>query len=375
MRHPLRYLALFLLLWSSSGVAQTVAQTRPLAGTQAPITSPQALDFRFYADRFEWLLNLETRRLNQRDSIPLYVAEFGAGPDTLVFVHGGFGAEHGTLLDPFLYLAAQHHLVFYDQRGSLRSPCPDSLVSLPDHVRDLEQLRQALHTPQLNLVAHSMGTLVAMSYAQAYPARVNRLVLVGALPAKVADQDKFWESTRSAQQDTARNGGVRRAFTALLRENGLSRADYARHRAPSVSRYYYLRQFPFAATNVYHYERWQQVKGCYLYKAAAGSAASSTVPARWDFTAVLAKLPVPATIIHGRQDFIPIRLHREVLPLMPPVRLLEIDRAGHLPWVDDVAAFRAAVQQALVPAAAPANLPAAPFGRRTPSGNRKPGRL
>ncbi|WP_052732771.1 alpha/beta fold hydrolase [Hymenobacter terrenus] len=281
------------------------------AQTRKPTSVARGADFRFYADRFEWVLNIDVQRLYQRDSIPLYVAEFGAGPDTLVFVHGGFGAEHSALLDAFLYLAQTHHLIFYDQRGSLRSYCPDSLISLPDHVRDLERLRRALGTPRLNLVGHSMGTLVAMSYAQAYPKRVNRLVMVGALPAKVHSQDKLWEATQQALADTARNQVIKRYFTSVLHQNGMSRQDYRQHKGPSFSRYYYVRQFLFAAANIHRFEQWRHVKGCYLYKAAAGSAASKTTPAYWDFTAMFAKLPVAATIIHGRQDFIPIQLHRD----------------------------------------------------------------
>lgn len=58
----------------------------------------------------------------------LFVQEYGTGPDTVVVLHGGWGAEHSYLLDAFSGVGNDRHLVFYDQRGSLRSPCPDSLV-------------------------------------------------------------------------------------------------------------------------------------------------------------------------------------------------------------------------------------------------------
>src|ERR1700681_3965226 len=118
----------------------------------------------------------------------LYVAEFGKGP-AVVIVHGGFGGEHSYMLDAFNGLASPHHLVFYDQRGSLRSPykvftkggsepCPDSLVTISNHVADLEHLRQALGADKMTLVAHSMGTFVALSYLEKFPQRVAGLVLL-----------------------------------------------------------------------------------------------------------------------------------------------------------------------------------------------------
>lgn len=341
--------ALLVLLLAFSGAS---AQTKRLLHRESTPNEAAARgnEFKVYADRFEWMMHIDVRKQFQRDSIPLYVAEFGAGPDTLVFLHGGFGAEHSALLDAFLYLAKNHHLVFYDQRGSLRSYCPDSLISLNDHVQDLERLRKALRTPRLNLIGHSMGTLLAMHYLQAYPARVNRLVMVGAIPAKVDKQASFWKATENTVPDTARYRAIGRTFTAQLAQAGISRADYRRYQQrqlPPDAHYYFVRQFPFAVVNLYKYERWRDAKGCYLYKANAGSAALKTVPDCWNFTNLLAQHPAKITVIHGQQDFIPIRLHSEIMPLMPNVNLVALPESNHIPWVDSPRAFRAAMQEAL----------------------------
>jgi proline iminopeptidase len=50
--------------------------------------------------------------------------------------------EHRYLLDALRGLEDRFHFVFYEQRGSLRSSSPDSLVSVAAHTRDLERLRQ-----------------------------------------------------------------------------------------------------------------------------------------------------------------------------------------------------------------------------------------
>ena len=49
-------------------------------------------------------------------------------------------------------------------------------------VADLEQPRVALGLERLTLFGHSFGSLLARSYYQAHPDRVERLVLTGAFP-------------------------------------------------------------------------------------------------------------------------------------------------------------------------------------------------
>ncbi|RAW02102.1 alpha/beta fold hydrolase [Pseudochryseolinea flava] len=68
----------------------------------------------------------------------LYVRTLGYGSDTVVLLHGGWGGEHHTLLDAVRGLEDKFLFVLYDQRGSLRSPFPDSLISFEHHIEDLE---------------------------------------------------------------------------------------------------------------------------------------------------------------------------------------------------------------------------------------------
>lgn len=62
------------------------------------------------------------------DKINLFIYEFGKG-DTVVVLHGGFGAEHSYMIDALKPLRKKFHFVMFDQRGSLRSPASDSLLS------------------------------------------------------------------------------------------------------------------------------------------------------------------------------------------------------------------------------------------------------
>src|SRR5262245_33707918 len=74
----------------------------------------------------------------------LYYRVLGAGPDTVVVLHGGPGFHHGYLVPALQPLAERHTLIFYDQRGRGRSDWPADSTQLPTadlDVADLEALR------------------------------------------------------------------------------------------------------------------------------------------------------------------------------------------------------------------------------------------
>ena len=125
----------------------------------------------------EWYLRTEDK------AAELYVREVGQG-DPVVVLHGGWGAEHSYLLNAIKGLETQFRFIFYDQRGSLRSPCKPEFISQEKHVQDLETLRKELKLEKLTIFAHSNGTRLAMLYLQKYAEQVKTLVLAGALPAQ-----------------------------------------------------------------------------------------------------------------------------------------------------------------------------------------------
>ena len=117
----------------------------PAQGGLAPADSPSVED--------EWYLP------SADGEARLYVWEVGRG-DPVIVLHGGFGAEHSYLYDAVRGLSDRHRFVFYDQRGSLRSPCALEAVRFEAHVADLETLRAELGLERVSLFAHSMGTVL-----------------------------------------------------------------------------------------------------------------------------------------------------------------------------------------------------------------------
>ena len=94
-----------------------------------------------------------------------YIAEYGVESkpgNTVIVLHGGWGAEHSYLVPAIKPLADEYRFVLYDQRGSLRSPAvPPAKITYDALVEDLDQLRQRLGLEKVTLKAHSMGNMLA----------------------------------------------------------------------------------------------------------------------------------------------------------------------------------------------------------------------
>jgi proline iminopeptidase len=279
--------------------------------------------------------------LDAGDGCTLYVKEVGRG-DPLVVLHGGWGAEHGYLLDAFAGLEAEYRLIFYDQRGSLRSPCPDTLVSIERHVRDLERLRGELAIDRMVLVGHSMGTFLAMSYLDAHPARVRGLVMLGALiPRSPAGEE---ELNLYREQEASFVTWARAAEAAQVQREGLDRPDLSEKERT------YRWRIGFAAGNIYHVERWRRMTGGQVfYSASAGRAAGRGMDRGWNFVLALERFPHPVTVINGDHDLVGFggALHRRMLRDLPNVEFVLIERAGHNAWIDQPETFRAQLVRAL----------------------------
>jgi len=111
-------------------------------------------------------------------------------PEPIVVLHGGWGAEHSYLVPVVEGIDGDRRFVFYDMRGSLRSPCPDSLVSVEAHVADLDRVREALGVERMTLLGHSMGTWLGMRYLEDHPDRVKGLVLVAPILPRTPENEE-----------------------------------------------------------------------------------------------------------------------------------------------------------------------------------------
>lgn len=99
--------------------------------------------------------------------------------DPLLLVHG-WNASSATWTLNLRGLASERRVVAVDLPGHGGSGLPEGFEpDLKGYAEFLEDVRRALYLPSLELVGHSMGGCIALTYALLHPGRVSRLVLVG----------------------------------------------------------------------------------------------------------------------------------------------------------------------------------------------------
>ena len=102
---------------------------------------------------------------------------------TIIVVHGGPGGDYRALL-PLQALANRFHVVFYDQRGSGLSPrVPPEQLNLETFIADLDALVAFFGRGRaVHLVGHSWGGGLVAIYTARYPENVDRVVLAEPVP-------------------------------------------------------------------------------------------------------------------------------------------------------------------------------------------------
>ena len=272
-------------------------------------------------------------------SVRLFVRDEGRGAP-IVVLHGGPGLDSNYLADDLLPLASRRRVVFFDQRGAGRSSLAGG-VTAETLVEDLEALRRQLRFDRLTLLGHSWGAGLAALYAMTYPARVERLVLVGAMPAQARWLNVFDANLRDrlSASDQARMGEADadwqkasgdveqiercRAYWAVL-----GKAYYAHPEARSPRSRGNLCAPPGAAL-------------------ASGRRVNVAVWASlgdFDWRPRLASVRAPMLLVHGDRDPMPLDAAREWRARVPSSRLLVVADAGHMPYVEQPDLFFPAVQ-------------------------------
>jgi len=258
----------------------------------------------------------------------LFVRRVGAGRPVVV-LHGGPGADHEYLRPGFDALAGGRELLYYDQRGGGRSPVPrDVPVGWTEQVADLEALRRHWGLEQLTIVGYSWGGLLALLYGLEHPGRIGRLALVSPAPAWRAARERFEAVFSGRNLDPAFQEERR-----LLRESGLRERDPAAFQQRifelSVAPYFFdparARDLtPFRVIGRTQQEVWQSL-GDYDLRPRLPALAG-----------------IPALVLHGEEDPIPIEAARTAAELLQ-AQFHPVPRCGHVPYVEAFETFRTVV--------------------------------
>lgn len=254
----------------------------------------------------------------------LYWRERGQGTP-LVTLHGGPDFDHAYLLPELDRLGDACRVVFYDQRGRGRSATgvrPDD-VTMASEIADLDRLRDHLGVATMAVLGHSWGGVLAMAYAARHPDRVSHLVLMGSAPASHAGWIALREHLERVR-DVARLRELRSTAAYAAGDPDTVAAYYRVHFRPA------LRLPEHIGIVVDRLRRSFTREGILLARAIEDRLYVETSQSPgFDLLPALARLDIPALVLHGDHDFVPLELAEHIAGALPLGRLVVLPECGH----------------------------------------------
>jgi pimeloyl-ACP methyl ester carboxylesterase len=251
------------------------------------------------------------------------VIELGSGPP-VVFIHGLSGSWQNWL-EQLPVFAREHRAVALDLPGFGASEMPAKEISISGYARTVDAVYEALGIDSAAVVGNSMGGFIGAELAIAYPARVERLVLVSAAGLTIEHQ---------------RDERV----LAVLRTVDKRLAAYAGwlgSRSDELARRPRTRQLIFGL--VAH--RPDRLPGPLVAEQIRGSGKPGFVPALDALTDYpirdrLGRIACPTLIVWGAEDkLVPASDADEFERLIPNARKVVWAQTGHVAMLERPAAF------------------------------------
>lgn len=267
------------------------------------------------------------------DGTEIFYRELGDGA-SLVCLPGG-PARAGVYLGDLGGLSRHRRLIVPDQRGSGQSadPADPATLRVDRLVEDVEALRVHLGLERMDLLAHSAGAVLATMYAAAYPQRLSRLLLItpGLITIDGDEDDSALDAALASRSGEPWYAAARPAVDAImLGDRSMENLVAAR---------------PF------YYGRWDEAA---REHATLGLTARSQAARDGFLRDVkpnvplikegLARLTAPVLLYAGERDpFVTAGAARAGAADFGDAAVVVQPEAGHYPWIDDPAAFSAAL--------------------------------
>lgn len=129
------------------------------------------------------------------DGVRLAYAEFGDPHGRPVVLVHGFTDNARDWWPLLPYLSAQDRLIAVDLRGHGGSSRPECCYTRFDFAYDIRLLLDRLHIRRADIVGHSLGSIVTQVFAELWPERTGRVVLIsstaGPKPGQAPVQGSF----------------------------------------------------------------------------------------------------------------------------------------------------------------------------------------
>lgn len=270
----------------------------------------------------------ESGYVTSGDGVRLYYTKVGDSSKTVIVVPGRLFAFHA-----FQRLAYGRTIIFYDMRNRGRSDAVTDLskISLQHDVDDLEAVRAHFGIEKPDLIGFSYLGKIVILYAIQYPDHVNRIVQLGPVARKLAT--KFPEALSAGDADKVPDPGEERKL-GELENNGFAK-DHPKEYCEMDWKLEQQRMVgnPANANRI--------PSPCEMENEWPTHLAQHFIPLLASDEALdipkesIAKVTAPVLTIHGTKDRnAPYGGGREWDMLLPNARLVTIEGAAHMSWVE-----------------------------------------
>lgn len=284
----------------------------------------------------------------------IYSKAYGKKTDpALLYVHGG-PRGNATLFEGTTAQALADkgfYVIVYDRRGEGRSIDTAATFTFREAFNDLNALLAQYGLKKVSIIGHSFGGIVATLYAEQYPERVERLILLGALFAQQETYDHILATVykkAGVKKDTA----TLHKITAIkkLDKNG---AAYRKQCYEVAADYAYFRM-------PYPTDESKKVNGLYESGLAKQNIRNDQAPITFYKNESRVNINTKPELrnikhkgvalfaVYGKQDgiFSPKQI-RDMKNLVGEKRFYTIDNCSHYPFVDQQTQFIKTITQVM----------------------------
>lgn len=280
----------------------------------------------------------EAYRLDREDA-ELYVELVGnADAPAVFYLHGGPGYNSHSFRELVGDELSTYRMIYADQRGAGRSLADTGAdLSVSASAADAVAILDALRVPEVSLVAHGFGAIIAAALVARAPERVQRLIFINPwVDMPLLSKVLLVESAAMTGQDAEE-----------LSASALTPADQVSLASQDMGAKALFDRILFrSAASRMRLEHTDAELYAEMQESIVGESWQDIWELRADLSALqAAKLPTVA--IFGRHDPSSYPSQAELLLSALPHAYTTLLDAAHYPWLDDGEAFMEVLTQAL----------------------------
>jgi proline iminopeptidase len=267
--------------------------------------------------------------------VRIYYRTLGSGVP-LLLLHGGPGADHSDFLPALEPLALRCRLVLIDERGSGRSERLQDTkgYTLERMVEDVEHVRKHLRLPQLVVLGHSFGGILAQAYAARHPKRLVGLVLAGtASTARSVNAD--FRKLRERLPKSLRSQLERCEKAGIFQADGSYEPNYAAASARAITPYMYAKRPPARFKHA-------PPLGMEVLREMWVRRSDFRIDGnlkRFDFTGALARVTAPSLVVIGDRDLVSPATAEISRAALRRATLVVMAECAHMMFIDQTNRF------------------------------------